>query len=98
VHFWTVHHRRRAVHRIDVDRRRHAGPDVARGERDGTLTYSFIESVEQPIRSTYVRLLGGALFLGACSSWPTTWMKFAAKKVAVADAETPATAAALIEE
>ena len=27
------HHRHRAVHRRDVDRRRDAGPDVARGQR-----------------------------------------------------------------
>jgi cytochrome c oxidase cbb3-type subunit 1 len=30
VHFWDGHHRRRALHRLDVDRRRDAGPDVAR--------------------------------------------------------------------
>ena len=32
-HFWTTTRRRRAVHRLDVDRRRHAGTDVARHER-----------------------------------------------------------------
>ncbi|MGB5496858.1 MAG: cytochrome C oxidase Cbb3, partial [Sedimenticolaceae bacterium] len=30
---------------------------------DGTLTYSFIESVERTYPFYYVRLLGGALFL-----------------------------------
>jgi cytochrome c oxidase cbb3-type subunit 1 len=31
---------------------------------DGTLTYSFIESVERTYPFYYVRLLGGILFLG----------------------------------
>jgi cytochrome c oxidase cbb3-type subunit 1 len=31
---------------------------------DGTLTYSFIESVERTYPFYYVRLLGGAMFLG----------------------------------
>jgi hypothetical protein len=38
------HHRHRAVHRRDVDCRRDAGPDVARGQPDGTLTYTFVEA------------------------------------------------------
>jgi cytochrome c oxidase cbb3-type subunit 1 len=57
------HHRHRAVHRRDVDCRRDAGPDVARGQPDGTLVYSFVESV----KATYPVLRdppgGGLLYL-----------------------------------
>ena len=39
---------------------------------DGSLTYSFIEALNATYPYYAVRLLGGVLVLGACSSWHTT--------------------------
>ena len=57
-------HRHRALHRRDVDCRCDAGPDVARANADGTLVYTFVESVKATY-PFYVIRLGGA-----CCSWP----------------------------
>ena len=65
-HFWVCHHRDRGLHRFDVDRRRHAGPDVARGECRryvGFLVFSFVESVKGSHPFWAIRWLGGGLFL-----------------------------------
>ena len=56
------HDRHRALHRLDVGERHHAGPDVARLQQDGTLTYSFVESVLASHPGYIVRLIGGAMF------------------------------------
>ena len=54
---------------------------------DGTLTYSFIEALNATYPYYAVRLLGGVLVLGACSSWPTTSGRpFAARVRAACDA------------
>ena len=39
---------------------------------DGTLTYSFVESVQASYPYYVVRLIGGASSSAACWSWPTT--------------------------
>jgi cytochrome c oxidase cbb3-type subunit 1 len=73
------HHRHRAVHRRDVDRRRDAGPDVARGQPDGTLTYTFVESVKATYPYYVMRLLGGLLYLtGMLVMAYNTWRPCAA--------------------
>jgi cytochrome c oxidase cbb3-type subunit 1 len=60
---------------------------------DGTLTYSFIESVERTYPFYYVRLLGGALFLlGMLIMAYNTWKTLAGSK-AVDDEAIPAPAA-----
>jgi cytochrome c oxidase cbb3-type subunit 1 len=69
------HHRHRAVHRRDVDCRRDAGPDVARGQPDGTLTYTFVESVKATypfyvIRGRRSAVPGGMLVM-AWNTWKT---------------------------
>ena len=52
------------------------GPDVARNQRDGTLTYSFVEALEASHPGFIVRALGGAFFLAgmllmAYNTWRT---------------------------
>ena len=60
---------------------------------DGTLTYSFIESVERTYPFYYVRLLGGALFLlGMFFMAYNTWKTAAGGRVADADDAIPAAA------
>ncbi len=60
---------------------------------DGTLTYSFIESVERTYPFYYVRLLGGILFLtGMLIMAYNTWKTLAGSK-AVDDEAIPAAAA-----
>ena len=60
---------------------------------DGTLTYSFIESVERSYPFYYVRLLGGALFLlGMFFMAYNTWKTAASGRVADADTAIPAAA------
>ena len=51
VHFWIDHHRRGAVHHLDVDRRRHAGPDVARDEcrRHADLRVHRVDQGDVPV-------------------------------------------------
>ena len=61
---------------------------------DGTLTYSFIESVERSYPFYYVRLLGGALFLlGMFFMAYNTWKTAASGSAQEADDAIPATAA-----
>ena len=61
---------------------------------DGTLTYSFIESVERTYPFYYVRLLGGALFLfGMFFMAYNTWKTAAQGRVEDADDAIPAPAA-----
>jgi len=60
---------------------------------DGTLTYSFIESVERSYPFYYVRLLGGALFLlGMFFMAYNTWKTAASGRAADADTAIPAAA------
>jgi cytochrome c oxidase cbb3-type subunit 1 len=60
---------------------------------DGTLTYSFIESVERTYPFYYVRLLGGALFLlGMFFMAYNTWKTVASGRAADADTAIPAAA------
>ena len=60
---------------------------------DGTLTYSFIESVERTYPFYYVRLLGGALFLlGMFFMAYNTWKTVAGSHAADADNAIPAAA------
>jgi cytochrome c oxidase cbb3-type subunit 1 len=51
--------RRRALHRVDVDRRCDGRPDVAPTQPDGTLTYAFVEAVKAKYPFYLIRLLGG---------------------------------------
>jgi len=61
---------------------------------DGTLTYSFIESVERTYPFYYVRLLGGALFLlGMFFMAYNTWKTASSGSAQEADDAIPATAA-----
>jgi cytochrome c oxidase cbb3-type subunit 1 len=61
---------------------------------DGTLTYSFIESVERTYPFYYVRLLGGALFLlGMFFMAYNTWKTVASGSAKEADDAIPAPAA-----
>ena len=61
---------------------------------DGTLTYSFIESVERSYPFYYVRLLGGALFLvGMLFMAYNTWKTAAQGRAEDADTAIPAPAA-----
>ena len=61
---------------------------------DGTLTYSFIESVERSYPFYYVRLLGGALFLlGMFFMAYNTWKTVASGSTQEADDAIPAPAA-----
>ncbi|MCB1724808.1 MAG: cytochrome-c oxidase, cbb3-type subunit I [Gammaproteobacteria bacterium] len=61
---------------------------------DGTLTYSFIESVERTYPFYYVRLLGGAMFLvGMLFMAYNTWKTVATGRAADADDAIPAPAA-----
>jgi cytochrome c oxidase cbb3-type subunit 1 len=61
---------------------------------DGTLTYSFIESVERTYPFYYVRLLGGALFLfGMFIMAYNVWKTAAQGRVEDADNAIPAPAA-----
>ena len=69
-------HRHRALHRRDVDRRRDAGPDVARGQcRRHADLHASSRASRRPIRSTSIRLVGGLLYLGGMlvMAW-NTWM------------------------
>jgi cytochrome c oxidase cbb3-type subunit 1 len=60
---------------------------------DGTLTYSFIESVERSYPFYYVRLLGGVLFLlGMFFMAYNTWKTAASGRAADADDAIPAAA------
>ncbi len=60
---------------------------------DGTLTYSFIESVESTYPFYYVRLLGGAMFLaGMLLMAYNTWRTVAEGRSADADDAIPASA------
>ena len=61
---------------------------------DGTLTYSFIESVERTYPFYYVRLLGGAMFLfGMLLMAFNTWKTVSEGRAADADDAIPAPAA-----
>ncbi|MCP5413202.1 MAG: cytochrome-c oxidase, cbb3-type subunit I [Chromatiaceae bacterium] len=61
---------------------------------DGTLTYSFIESVERTYPFYYVRLLGGAMFLtGMLLMAYNVWKTVGAGRTADADDAIPAPAA-----
>jgi cytochrome c oxidase cbb3-type subunit 1 len=61
---------------------------------DGTLTYSFIESVERSYPFYYVRLLGGAMFLGGMLIMAyNTWKTVAEGRAEDADDAIPAPAA-----
>ncbi|MCG6965380.1 MAG: cytochrome-c oxidase, cbb3-type subunit I [Chromatiaceae bacterium] len=61
---------------------------------DGTLTYSFIESVERTYPFYYVRLLGGAMFLtGMLIMAYNVWKTTSEGRVADADDAIPAPAA-----
>ncbi|MCB1786104.1 MAG: cytochrome-c oxidase, cbb3-type subunit I [Chromatiaceae bacterium] len=61
---------------------------------DGTLTYSFIESVERTYPFYYVRLLGGAMFLfGMLLMAYNTWKTVSEGRAADADDAIPAAAA-----
>jgi len=61
---------------------------------DGTLTYSFIESVERTYPFYYVRLLGGAMFLtGMLIMAYNTWKTVAEGRAEDADDAIPAPAA-----
>ncbi|WP_078120240.1 cytochrome-c oxidase, cbb3-type subunit I [Thiosocius teredinicola] len=61
---------------------------------DGTLTYSFIESVERTYPFYYVRLLGGAMFLGGMLLMAyNVWKTASQGRVADADDAIPAPAA-----
>jgi len=61
---------------------------------DGTLTYSFIESVERTYPFYYVRLLGGVLFLGGMLIMAyNVWKTAAEGRTADADDAIPAPAA-----
>jgi cytochrome c oxidase cbb3-type subunit 1 len=61
---------------------------------DGTLTYSFIESVERTYPFYYVRLLGGALFLvGMLLMAYNVWKTAAQGRAEDADDAIPAPAA-----
>jgi cytochrome c oxidase cbb3-type subunit 1 len=60
---------------------------------DGTLTYSFIESVERTYPFYYVRLLGGAMFLGGMLIMAyNVWKTVAEGRVEDADDAIPAAA------
>jgi hypothetical protein len=56
-------HRHRALHRLDVDRRRDAGPDVARGQRRRHADLQLRRSAEGHLPVLRRPLLGGLLFL-----------------------------------
>ena len=56
-------HRRRALHRGDVDRGRDAGPDVARGQRRRHAHLHLRREREGDLPFYAIRLLGGVLFL-----------------------------------
>ena len=57
-------HRYGSLHCFHVDCRCDAGPDVASAvNADGTLAYSFVESVKGSYPFWAIRVLGGALFL-----------------------------------
>jgi len=75
-----------------VDCRRDAGPDVARCQRHGTLTYTFVESVKATYPFYVLRLLGGLLYLGGMvlMLWNTIKTATAGRSV---DVQIPAAAA-----
>ena len=68
LHFWIAHHRHRAVHRRDVDRRRDAGPDVARASTPTARSPTPSSRASRPpIPSTW------SACSAACCTWAAWW-------------------------
>ena len=88
------HHRHRAVHRRDVDRRRDAGPDVARRSMPTARSPTPSSRASRPPIPYYVvRVLGGAAYLGGMlvMAW-NAWMTVVAGRSARAAIPLPAAA------
>ena len=74
-----------------MDRRRHAGAEWRDVGADGTLTYTFVESVKATYPFYGIRLLGGLLYLSGMlvMAW-NVWKTVADSKPAEAAIPQPA--------